>query len=74
MWNHLAIAIILLCASLTTFAANEKSKPAKPWRALHVLDYGSDDQLDAFRLGRENVLVLPGESLEPDTEDEDDDE
>ena len=65
MWNHLAIAIILLCASLTTFAANEKSKPAKPWRALHVLDYGSDDQLDALGQNLEklsqqgiNVLIL----------------
>ncbi|WP_144903828.1 helix-turn-helix transcriptional regulator [Halobellus captivus] len=29
-----------------------------------------EDKLDAFRLGRENVLVLPGESLEPGRDDE----
>lgn len=66
MWIlRLTVVLIFLCASWSSIAASEKSKPAKPWRALHVLDYGTDDELDALGQNLEklsqqgiNVLIL----------------
>ena len=65
MCIRLTAVLIILCLSCISIDAKEKSKPAKPWRALHVLDYGTDDQLDALGQNLEklsqqgiNVLIL----------------
>lgn len=66
MWIfRLTVVLICLFALCISSEAKEESKPAKPWRALHVLDYGTDDQLDALGQNLEklsqqgiNVLIL----------------
>ena len=65
MWIRLAMILILSSSLCISIEAKEKSKPTKPWRALHVLDYGTDDQLNALGQNLEklsqqgiNVLIL----------------
>ena len=44
--RHILIIALLLFA--VTVNANGKTKPAKPWRAVHLLDYNTDAALDAL--------------------------
>lgn len=57
--------LILLFICGTPFFANAKSKPAQPWRAVHLLNYNTDADLDALAQNLEalakqgiNVIIL----------------
>jgi Glycosyl hydrolase family 20, catalytic domain len=64
MGRHSIIAaILLICVAWTTASANQK--PAKAWRALHLLDYDTDSDLDVLAQSLEtlsrqgiNVIIL----------------
>lgn len=66
MINYLAVvSFLVLCLLSTPAGASEKSKPSKPWRAVHLLDYNSDSALDALGQNLEtlakqgiNVIIL----------------
>jgi len=46
----LFLLLVVLCAPATA-----NSKPTKPWRALHLLNYNSDSDLDALGQNLENL-------------------
>jgi hypothetical protein len=48
------VLILLLCLLAAPVITDGKSKPAKSWRAVHLLDYNSDSALEAL-----------GQNLEP---------
>jgi hypothetical protein len=49
------ILFLLPGVAWTPADARVKSKPPKPWRALHLLDYNSDSALDALGQNLENL-------------------
>jgi hypothetical protein len=60
---HFIIVVFLLLTSTTPLLAHEKS--SKPWRAVHLLDYNTDAELDALGQNLEalakqgvNVVIL----------------
>jgi hypothetical protein len=60
---HFIIVVFLLLTSATPLLAHEKS--SKPWRAVHLLDYNTDAELDALGQNLEalakqgvNVVIL----------------
>ena len=62
--RYSAIVVFLLISG-TTFFANAKSKFAQPWRAVHLLNYNTDADLDALGQNLEalakqgiNVIIL----------------
>jgi hypothetical protein len=65
MWIRLGVILIVISSVWISVEASDKSKPSKPWRAIHVLDYGTDEELDLLGQNLEklsqqgiNVLVL----------------
>jgi Glycosyl hydrolase family 20, catalytic domain len=65
MWIRLGVILIFISSVWISVAASGKSKPSKPWRAIHVLDYGTDEELDLLGQNLEklslqgiNVIVL----------------
>ena len=59
------VLLLVFCFSLASGATSRDTKKAKPWRALHLLDYNSDRALDALGQNLEslakqgiNVLIL----------------
>src|SRR5690349_2114330 len=61
--THFIIVVFLLLTCATPVLAHEKN--AKPWRALHLLDYNNDSALDALGQNLEalakqgvNVIIL----------------
>jgi hypothetical protein len=55
---HFFIVVFLLLTCATLVLAHEKS--SKPWRAVHLLDYNTDAELDA--LGK-NVEALAKQGI-----------
>ncbi|MCM3904334.1 MAG: family 20 glycosylhydrolase [Pyrinomonadaceae bacterium] len=52
------VLFLLIGAAWTPVDAGVESKRTKPWRALHLLDYSSDSELDALGQNLENLSKL----------------
>ena len=62
---HLSLVVFLLLTCATSVLAHANEKPKTPWRAVHLLDYNTDTELDALGQNLEalakqgiNVIVL----------------
>ena len=60
-----SVVVLILCIFTVSIEASAKVKPAKAWRAVHLLDYNSDSALDALGQNLEtlakqgiNVIIL----------------
>jgi len=56
--HSIVILLLLTSAAWTAAGASVKSKNAKPWRAIHLLDYNSDSALDALGKNLETLANL----------------
>src|SRR3982074_1326311 len=52
------VLFLLICAAWEPAGAGVKSKHSRPWRALHLLNYNSDSELDALGQNLENLAKL----------------
>jgi len=61
--NFSSVALFLLLCALWTPVGAIETKPSKPWRAVHLLDYNNDSALDALgqnlgNLAKQGVNVI----------------
>jgi hypothetical protein len=52
------LLLLLICTTWTSANASVESTRTKPWRAIHLLDYDSDAELDGLGQNLENLAKL----------------